>query len=254
MAGILDNKIALVTGGNVGIGLATACTMARAGARIVIASRTVASSEEAVQRIRNDGGEARFIRTDVTQAREVEALVQETVATYGRLDCAFLNAGYEGLRVPIADLPEDDWQQVLDVSLTGIWLCMKYAIQQMQRQRSGAIVTMSSVVGFTGRPGLSPALVASHHGVIGLTRQAALEYASAGIRVNAVCPSVANTPRLARVHGADPTRLAQMAARHPLGRITEPQDVAEAVLWLCSDAASFVTGHSLAIDGGLLAQ
>lgn len=254
MAGALQQKIALVTGGNVGIGLATALAMARAGATVVIASRTVSSGEAAAQHICHAGGNARFIRTDVTQARDVETLVQETVAAYGRLDCAFFNAGYEGMRVPIAEVPEDDWQRVLDVSLTGIWLCMKYALRQMQHQGHGAIVTMSSVVGLSGRPGLSPALVASHHGVIGLTRQAALEYASAGIRVNAVCPSVANTPRLSRVHGNDPARLAQMAARHPLGRITEPQDVAEAVVWLCSAAASFVTGHALAIDGGVLAQ
>ena len=254
MAGQVEGKVALVTGGSVGIGRATACALAREGARVVVANRNATGGQETVRRITAAGGQACFIQTDVSQASDVEQLVAGTVAQYGRLDCAFHNAGYEGMRQPIAELPEDDWQRVLSVSLTGVWLCMKYVIRQMLTQGSGAIVNMSSVVGHTGRPGLCPALVASHHGVLGLTRQAALEYAQAGIRVNAVCPSVTETPRLSRVHGENPTIRAQMAAHHPLGRITQPEDVAAAVVWLCSDAASFVTGHSLIIDGGVLAQ
>lgn len=250
----LENKVALVTGGSVGIGRATALALARAGAKIVVANRNAAGGQGTVQMITDAGGTACFVATDVSQAPQVKALIGAAVAIYGRLDCAFNNAGYEGSRVPIAEVPEDDWQRVLDTSLTGVWLCMKYAIRQMLTQGGGAIVNMSSVVGMVGRPGLSPALVASHHGVIGLTRQAALEYAQAGIRVNAVCPSVTNTPRFSRVHGDNPEAIARAAGRHPLGRITQPEDVAEAVVWLCSDAASFVTGHTLVIDGGLLAQ
>jgi NAD(P)-dependent dehydrogenase (short-subunit alcohol dehydrogenase family) len=254
MAGQVEGKVTLVTGGNVGIGQAAAFALAREGAKVVVANRSIAGGQETVRRITDAGGEACFIQTDVSQASDVEHLVAGTVAQYGRLDGAFHNAGYEGMRQPIAELPEDEWQRVLSVSLTGVWLCMKYVIRQMLTQGSGAIVNMSSVVGHTGRPGLCPALVASHHGVLGLTRQAALEYAQAGIRVNAVCPSVTDTPRLSRVHGDNPAMRAQMAARHPLGRITQPEDVAAAVVWLCSDAASFVTGHSLVIDGGVLAQ
>jgi NAD(P)-dependent dehydrogenase (short-subunit alcohol dehydrogenase family) len=254
MAEQLDGKVALVTGGSVGIGRATALAFARAGARVVVANRSVSGGQETVRLISQAGGAACFIQTDVSQSAAVEALIAGAVATYGRLDYTFNNAGYEGVRQPTAEVPEDDWQRVLSVSLTGVWLCMKYAIRQMLTQGDGAIVNMSSVVGLSGRPGLSPALVTSHHGVIGLTRQAALEYATSGIRVNAVCPSVTNTPRLSRVHGDNLAARAQMAARHPLGRITEPEDVAQAVVWLCSDAASFVTGHTLVIDGGILAQ
>lgn len=254
MTGRLQDRVALVTGGSVGIGRATALALAREGAKVVVANRSVAGGQDTVHAITDMGGTACFIQTDVSQAAQVKALVAEAVQTYGRLDCAFHNAGYEGMRVPIADLPEEDWQRVLDTSLTGVWLCTKYAIQQMQQQGRGVIVNMSSVVGLAGRPGLSPALVASHHGVIGLTRQAALECAQQGIRVNAVCPSVTRTPRLARVHGDSPEIIARMGARHPLGRMTEPEDVAEAVVWLFSDAASFVTGHTLVIDGGLSAQ
>jgi NAD(P)-dependent dehydrogenase (short-subunit alcohol dehydrogenase family) len=140
------------------------------------------------------------------------------------------------------------------INLTGVWLCMKYAIRQMLKQGSGVIVNMSSVVGHTGRPGISPALVACHHGIIGLTRQAALEYVRHGIRINAVCPTVTRTPRLLRVHGSTPEVEARMAATNPSGRIGAPEDAAEAVVWLCSEAASFVVGHTLAVDGGVLAR
>jgi NAD(P)-dependent dehydrogenase (short-subunit alcohol dehydrogenase family) len=185
----------------------------------------------------------------------VQALVKKTVATYGRLDCAFNNAGYEGMRVLTAELPEDDWQRALQTNLTGVWLCMKYAIRQMLEQRNGgSIVNMSSVVGQVGRPGISPARVACHHGIIGLTRQAAVEYAKLDIRVNAVCPTVTRTERLQRTHGVSPEIEARLASRNPSGRIGEAQDAAEAVVWLCTDAASFVVGHSLVVDGGVLAQ
>jgi NAD(P)-dependent dehydrogenase (short-subunit alcohol dehydrogenase family) len=195
-----------------------------------------------------------FIQTDVSQTTQVTALMTRTAATYGRLDCAFNNAGYEGMRMPTADVPEDDWERAIRTNLTGTWLCMKYAIRQMLTQGSGVIVNMSSVVGMTGRPGISPALVACHHGILGLTRQAALEYIKHGIRINAVCPTVTRTPRLDRVHGSTPEVLARMAANNPAGRIGEPEDAAAAVVWLCSDAAAFVVGHTLVVDGGVLAQ
>jgi NAD(P)-dependent dehydrogenase (short-subunit alcohol dehydrogenase family) len=250
----LDGKIALVTGGSAGIGRATALAMVREGAKVVIANRGVAGGEETVRLITAAGGTATFIQTDVSQASQVAALITRAVETYGRLDCAFNNAGYEGMRVPTADVPEEDWQRVLQTNLTGVWLCMKYALRQMLTQGRGVIVNMSSVVGHVGASGLSPALVATHHGIIGLTRQAAVEYAKHGIRINAVCPTVTRTPRLERVHGANPEVEARMAARNPSGRIGEAEDAAEAVVWLCSDAASFVVGHTLVVDGGALAQ
>jgi NAD(P)-dependent dehydrogenase (short-subunit alcohol dehydrogenase family) len=250
----LDGKVALITGGGRGIGRATALAMAREGARVVIANRSVDEGEDVVRLIVEAGGDAIFVRTDITRTAEVETLIARTVERYGRLDCAFNNAGYEGRRVPTAEVPEEDWERALRTNLTGVWLCMKYAIRQMLDQGGGVIVNMSSVVGHVGLPGLSPALVASHHGIIGLTRQAALEYAKQGIRINAVCPTVTNTPRLARTHGDSQEVMARLAARNPSGRIGEPEDAAAAVVWLCSDAASFVVGHTLVVDGGVLAQ
>lgn len=255
MAQRLAGNVALVTGGSAGIGRATALAMATEGARVVIANRGVAGGRETVRLIGEAGGEATFIQTDVSQPDDVQALIAQTVTTYGRLDCTFNNAGYEGMRVPTAELPEDDWQRALQTNLTGVWLCMKYAIRQMLEQGSGgSIVNMSSVVGQVGLAGISPALVACHHGIIGLTRQAAVEYAKQGIRVNAVCPTVTRTPRLQRTHGAGPEIEARLASRNPSGRIGEAEDAAEAVVWLCSDAASFVVGHTLAVDGGVLAR
>jgi NAD(P)-dependent dehydrogenase (short-subunit alcohol dehydrogenase family) len=254
MPGQLHGKVALVTGGSAGIGRSTALAFAREGARVVIANRSIAGGEETVRMITETGGEAAFIQTDVSQSAQVETLITRAVSTYGRLDCAFNNAGYEGMRVLTADLPEEDWELALRTNLTGVWLGMKYAIRQMLTQGSGVIVNMSSVVGMVGRAGLSPALVACHHGIIGLTRQAALEYAKHGIRINAVCPTVTRTPRLQRVHGANPEVEARMAAQNPSGRIGRPEDAAEAVIWLCSEAASFVVGHTLVVDGGVLAQ
>ena len=254
MSGRLQDKVALVTGGSVGIGRAPSLAMAREGARVVLANRGVPAGEETVRLITAAGGEATFIQTDVSHAAEVERLIARAVDKYGRLDCAFNNAGYEGMRRPTAEVPEEDWERAIRTNLTGVWLCMKYAIRQMLTQGGGVIVNMSSVVGHVGRPGLSPALVACHHGIIGLTRQAAVEYAPQGIRINAVCPTVTRTPRLLRVHGGNPEGEARLAAQNPSGRIGEPEDAAEAVLWLCSDAASFVVGHALVVDGGVLAQ
>jgi NAD(P)-dependent dehydrogenase (short-subunit alcohol dehydrogenase family) len=183
----------------------------------------------------------------------VQALISKAVETYGRLDCAHNNAGIPGGgRALTAEYPEDTWQQVIALNLTGVWFCMKYAILQMLQQGSGAIVNTASVAGLIGGRGLA-AYVASKHGVVGLTKTAALEYAQQGIRVNCVCPGVIQTPMTARGL-SDPERRARIIATEPLGRVGTPEEVAEAVVWLCSDAASFVTGHTMTVDGGYVAQ
>jgi len=208
--------------------------------------------------ITENGGEAIFVRTDVSQAVEVQALISQAVATYGRLDCAHNNAGITGLGIAgtqpalTADYPDERWHQVLAINLTGVWLCMKYELQHMLTQGGGAIVNTASAAGLVGLPYAS-AYVASKHGVVGLTKTAALEYAQQGIRINCVCPGYIQTPMTARGMN-DPERMARIIASEPIGRVGQPEEVAEAVVWLCSDAASFVTGHTMTVDGGYVAQ
>jgi NAD(P)-dependent dehydrogenase (short-subunit alcohol dehydrogenase family) len=253
MAGRVDGKIALVTGGGSGIGQATALALAREGAKVVVADVVVEGGEETVNRIKNGGGHAVFIKTDVAQEADAEAMVQHAVDTYGRLDCAFNNAGIAGAAARTADYTRAQWDRVIAINLTGVWLCMKYEIQQMLKQGGGAIVNTASVAGLVGfRSG--PAYVAAKHGVVGLTKTAALEYAKAGIRVNAVCPGVIRTPMFERGLKVDPRIEETMSAREPIGRLGKPEEIAEAVVWLCSDAASFVTGLPMAVDGGWVAQ
>jgi NAD(P)-dependent dehydrogenase (short-subunit alcohol dehydrogenase family) len=253
MAGRVEGKVALVTGGASGIGRATALTFAREGAKLVIADMNADGGQQTVHLITEKGGEAIFVRTDVSQAVEVQALISTAVETYGRLDCAHNNAGIAGgVRALTAEYPEERWHQVIAVNLTGVWLCMKYEIPQMLHQGGGTIVNTASAAGLVGTRGTS-AYVASKHGVVGLTKTAALEYAQQGIRVNCVCPGVIQTPMTARGL-SDPERQAQIVARHPLGRVGTPGEIAEAVVWLCSDAASFVTGHTMTVDGGYVAQ
>jgi NAD(P)-dependent dehydrogenase (short-subunit alcohol dehydrogenase family) len=258
MAGRVEGKVALVTGGASGIGRATALTFAREGAKLVIADMNEEGGQQTVHMITEKGGEAIFVRTDVSKATEVEAMITKTVETYGRLDCAHNNAGISGFGIAgdayalTAEYPEERWHQVIAVNLTGVWLCMKYEIPQMLSQGRGAIVNTASGAGLVGSRGMS-AYVASKHGVVGLTKTAALEYAQQGIRVNCVCPGVIQTPMTARGL-SDPEQKAQIVAREPIGRVGTPEEVAEAVVWLCSDAASFVTGHAMSIDGGLVAQ
>jgi NAD(P)-dependent dehydrogenase (short-subunit alcohol dehydrogenase family) len=221
---------------------------------VVVADVTVAGGEDTVARIKHAGGDATFVKTDVASAAEVEALIAATVATYGRLDCAHNNAGIEGVAAPTADYPEADWDRVIAINLKGVWLCMKHEIPQMQRQGGGAIVNTASIAGLVGVSRM-PAYVASKHGVAGLTRAAALEYAKAGIRVNAVCPGVIRTPMVERFFLARSSRAeTRLTAYEPIGRLGTPEEVAAAVVWLCSDAASFVTGHTMAVDGGIVAQ
>ena len=248
-----QDKVALVTGGSSGIGRATALAFAREGAKVAVADLNIVGGEETVSLIESAGGEACFIEANMAEAASVEAMVKKTVETYGRLDCAHNNAGVEGALIRTTEYEEDQWDQVIRINLTGVWLCMKYEIPQMLQQGSGAIVNTASGAGLIGVKRM-PAYVASKHGVVGLTKTAALEYAKSGIRVNAVCPGVIKTPMVERVTGGRPDILDKMIAAEPIGRSGQPEEIAEAVVWLCSDAASFVTGHAMAVDGGAVAQ
>ena len=253
MAGLVTGKVAIVTGGGSGIGRASALAFAREGAKVVVADVVVEGGEETVRLIQHNGGAAIFVKTNESKAAEVEALVARAVLTYGRLDCAHNNAGIEGPGATTVDYAEESWERVLAINLTGVWLCMKYEIPQMLKQGSGAIVNTASTAGLVGYPRGS-AYVASKHGVVGLTKTAALEYAKSGIRVNAVCPGAIDTPMMGRITDHRPQRAARMAAAEPVGRMGQPAEIAEAVVWLCSEAASFVTGHAMAVDGGMTAQ
>jgi NAD(P)-dependent dehydrogenase (short-subunit alcohol dehydrogenase family) len=253
MAGRVAGKVALVTGGSSGIGRATAQIFAREGARVVVADVVVDGGQETVRLIKAAGGEAIFVKTDVAQSADAEAMVKKAVETYGRLDCAFNNAGIEGVVQPTVEYGEMHWDRVLAVNLKGVWLCMKYELQQMLTQGSGAIVNTASIAGLVGLPGFS-AYVAAKHGVNGLTKTAALECAKSGIRVNAVCPGAIRTPMFERGARTIPGIEEQTVAMEPIGRMAAPEEVGEAVVWLCSDAASFVTGLPMAVDGGWVAQ
>ena len=247
----LQGKVDLVTGGASGIGRATALAFARDGAKVAIADVDVAGSHETLRLITERGGQALFVRTDVTRGAEVEALINEVVNAYGRLDCAFNNAGTVGKPSSTAQCKEEDWDFVISVDLKGVYLCLKYEILHMLRQGQGAVVNAASVAGLIGVEN-NVAYVAAKHGVVGLTKAAALECAQAGIRVNAVCPGFVRTPIL----GLDgtPESESRYARLQPMARLAEPDEVAEAVVWLCSDAASYVTGHAMSIDGGLAAR
>jgi len=253
MAGTFDGRVAIVTGGNSGIGRATALAFARPDAKVVIAARRREEGEETAQMIRQDGGDASFIQTDVSQANQVKMMVQKTIEVYGRLDTAFNNAGMNK-RARLVELTEEDFDRVISVNLKGVWLCMKYEIQQMLMHGGGSIVNMSSGYGLFGSSRGHSAYAASKHGVIGLTKSVALEYAKEGIRVNAVIPGWILTPMVEAGMQANPQLEARILDHEPVGRLGRPEEVAEAVVWLCSDAASFVTGHSMTIDGGLTSQ
>ncbi len=253
MAGRLNGKVALVTGAGSGIGRASAITVAREGTEVVVSDVIAEGGEETVLIIEDAGGEAVFVKADVSAAGEVEALVNAAVETYGRLDCAHNNAGIVGPVAETHEYPEDEWDDVIRVKLKGVWLCMKYKIAQMLRQGGGAVVNTSSAAGFVGHP-WQTAYVASKHGVNGLTKVAALENAKGGIRVNAVCPGIIRTPRIERYIANKPGWIEGFIAQEPVGRLGESEEIAEAVVWLCSDAASFVTGHIMPVDGGFVAQ
>ena len=220
---------------------------------VTVEADVVAGPCSPVDLIQQSGGDATFLRCDVSQAADVEAMVQQAISHYGRLDIAYNNAGVECQMAAIGEATETDWDRVVSINLKGIWLCMKHEIPVMVRQGQGAIVNCSSVVGLLGQRNMA-SYVASKHGVVGLTRAAALEYAESAIRVNAVCPAIVDTAMLHRYTGGDAQLAAELTAQYPTHRITRSDEIAEAVLWLCSDKASYVNGHALVIDGGFSIQ
>lgn len=250
----MKGKVALVTGGSSGIGRATALAFAREGARVAIASRNKNKATEAVQSIKKLGGEVIWIQTDVSNAAQVRQMVHQTVARFGRIDYAFNNGGSGGNGRLTADMDERDWDKTIDGYLKSVWLCMKYEILAMLKRGAGVIVNNSSVDGVRAYPfPVGSAYSAAKHGVIGLTKSAALEYVSHGVRINAVCPGWVRTPPVERWMKRDPKVARQIIAQEPIGRLGTPEEIAEMVIWLCSERATFVIGAALAIDGGYLA-
>lgn len=244
------DRVALVTGASSGIGRATAIAFAKAGAKVVLAARRIQESEEVVEMIKQAGGDAIFCQTDVSKADEVKRLIERTVDTYGRLDWACNNAAIEGALANVTDCTEENWNEVININLTGMWLCMKYELIQMLKDSAGAVVNISSVNAFFGSSDM-PAYTASKHGIIGLTKSAANEYGKSGIRINAVCPGSIYTPMLERVDGG-PVTPESGRNKVPLRRVGNPEEIANTVVWLCSSGASYITGHSMVVDGGWL--
>lgn len=253
MAGILEGKSAIITGASSGIGRATAKIFAREGAKLLLADIVEDGGNETLQIVKNLGAEALFIKTDVAKSQDVDAMVAKAVEVYGRLDCAFNNAGVGGRGALTHEYTEEQWNKVIAVNLTGVWLCMKAEIIQMLKQGSGSIVNTSSIMGLTGAVRV-PAYTAAKHGVAGLTKAAALEYAKQGIRINAVCPAPIYTPMLMSAFEKRPDIEERYARSEPMKRIGQPEEVGEAVAWLCSDRASYMTGHPMPVDGGYMAQ
>jgi NAD(P)-dependent dehydrogenase (short-subunit alcohol dehydrogenase family) len=247
-----NGKSVLITGAGGGIGRATALAFAEAGARLTLTDVDVAAGEETAALVRARRGEAIFLKVDVTRETEVAAMVAATVAAYGRLDCAFNNAGIEIEDSRITECDESVFDRIMGVNVKGMWLCLKHELKQMEAQGGGAIVNTASVAGLKGAPRLAT-YAGSKHAVVGLTRSTAAEFAKQDIRVNAVCPGVIRTPMSERWANKDPDMPARMAALHPVGRIGEPNEVAAVVLWLCSGDASFVTGLAHTVDGGFTA-
>ncbi len=250
MAGMFDGKVALVTGAGGGLGRATALVFAGEGAKVVVADIDVENGQQTVDMIKKAGGEATFVRADVSKAEDVKALVKKTVATYGGLDCAHNNVGIEELPTPFIEGKEEDWDRIVAIDLKGIWLCMKYELRYMSEHGGGSIVNTSSIAGLIGGPG-QPMYTACKHGVNGLTRSAAVDYGKAGIRVNAVCPAgMRGTGFFNRMLAVQPGMAEVVKELVPLGRDSAPEEVAEAVVWLSSDRASYVNGCIMPVDGG----
>ncbi|HEY7136647.1 MAG TPA: glucose 1-dehydrogenase [Acidimicrobiia bacterium] len=245
----LDGKVALITGAAKGIGRASALAFAAEGARVVVADVDEDGGAQTVALVRDAGGEATFVRADVADAGDVQAMVGCAVDTYGGLDCAHNNAGVAGGGRPVAEFRDDEWHRVIGIMLTGVYLCMKHEIPRMLERGGGAIVNTASGAGLVGFPGQA-AYVAAKHGVLGLTKVAALDYGARGIRVNAVCPGTVRTPMVDTAVRAMPELEEELVRLHPAGRIGEAADVANAAVWLCTDKAAFVLGHALAVDGG----
>lgn len=250
MEEIFKGKVALVTGASYGIGRASALAFAKRGAKVAIVDwKEDTTTGDLIKKM---GGESIFIKCDVSQAADVKSMIDKVVDTFGKIDFAHNNAGIEGTQAITGDCTEENWDKVLAVNLKGVWLCMKYEIPVMLNHGKGAIVNTASVAGLIGYQAL-PAYVASKHGVVGLSKTTALEYASQNIRINAVCPGAIKTAMMDRLTGKDPEVEKQFISMEPIGRMGTAEEIAEAVVWLCSDAASFVTGHAMAIDGGMVA-
>ena len=248
-----DQKVAIVTGGSSGIGRATAVALAKERVKVTVAARRAKEGEETVRLVKEAGNDGIFVKTDVANENDVKLLVEMTVKTYGKLDYAFNNAGIEEFMTPLVDQTSEVFDQIMNVNVKGVWLSMKYEIPEMIRNGGGAIVNMSSIAGVMGIP-QSPIYVASKHAVLGLTKSAALEYAKSGIRINAVAPGGVETDMAKRIVGDDHKLLETVTSMHPIGRIADPEEIANAVVWLLSEKASFVLGHTLLVDGGLVSR
>jgi len=249
----LSGKVALVTGGTSGIGKASAISLAQAGAKVVVAGRRQVEGEETIRLLQASGGDGFFVATDVSKEADVQTLIEKTMARYGRLDIAFNNAGVDQETTPLPEQTETTYDHIMNINVKGVWLSLKHEIPAMLENGGGAIVNTSSGLGLVGAAGV-PIYVASKHAVEGLTKSVALEYAKQGIRVNAVSPGLIQTEMLDRTVQTNTELIEYFKTTLPMGRIGTPQEVVNAVLWLCSDASSFVTGHSLTVDGGYIAQ
>ncbi len=247
---LLEEKVVLITGAAAGIGAAAATVFARHGATLALVDIDAEGGNRTAAAVETNGGTAFFVQADVRSDQGVSAMVQAVVERFGRLDCAFNNAGIDGQLTPLHESTVENWNQVLAVDLTGVYLCLRHEIRQMLKQGVGSIVNNSSAAGLVGYTGGIATYTAAKHGVVGLTRTAALEYATQGIRVNAVCPGAVRTEMVADVIRQGLVTEQELVVRQPLGRLAEPEEIAEAAAWLCSDAASFVTGQPLAVDGG----
>ena len=248
-----DERVAIVTGGSSGIGRATAIALAKQGVKITVAARRAKEGEETVRLVKEAGSEGVFVNTDVANEDDVRSLVERSTKSYGRLDYAFNNAGIEEIMTPLTDQKSEIFDQIMNVNVKGVWLSMKYEIPEMIKSGGGAIVNNSSVAGIMGFPQM-PIYIASKHAVLGLTKSVALEYAKSGIRINAIAPGAVETDMAKRVFGDNHQLLETLTSMHPIGRIADPEEIANAVVWLLSDKASFVLGHTLLVDGGVVTR